>query len=233
MNVIQVNYRSTSTAYTAKTILQTIKQYDTIACDFEVAIRYTADQLSKWQALIESGTLSKLEALNLRSKINATALDHPSHCTLTHCSIATSPETAYVFILDNSSITKLILNFLTTTTQTQIWHNASYDFRHLYYHTGKFPTNYEDTQLLAKSIINHVDTFKARTGLKELAGRWYGDWGISSDNFTLAQMYEPHVIRYAAIDACATYQLWNYINEQCDKLDLDYADTGSLSNQLN
>ena len=109
----------------------------------------------------------------------------------------------------------------------------SYDFRHLYYHTGKFPTNYEDTQLLAKSIINHVDTFKARTGLKELAGRWYGDWGISSDNFTLDQMYEPHVIRYAAIDACATYQLWNYINEQCDKLDLDYADTGSLSNQLN
>lgn len=124
MNVIQVNFRSTSTAYTAKTILQTIKRYNTIACDFEVAIRYSADKLSEWQTLIDSGTLTKLEAINLRSKIKATALDHPSHCTLTHCSIATSPDTAYVFLLDNPSITKLILNFLTTTTQTQIWHNA-------------------------------------------------------------------------------------------------------------
>lgn len=95
----------------------------------------------------------------------------------------------------------------------------SYDFRHLYYHTGKFPINYEDSQILAKTLINHVDTFKARTGLKELQGHKYSAWGISSDNFTLAQMNEPHVLHYAAIDAAATYDLWQYLQSQCDDID--------------
>ena len=97
---------------------------------------------------------------------------------------------------------------------------SSYDFRQIHYRTGKFPLNFEDTQLLAKCILNHVETYKAKAGLKELAGHRYGDWGISADNFSLSQMHEPHVIRYAATDACATYWLWNsihnYLKEQED-----------------
>ena len=115
-----------------------------------------------------------------------------------------------------------ILHWLTNTTVSQIWHNASYDFRQIYYRTGKFPLNYEDTQLLAKGILNHVETFKAKTGLKELAGQWYGAWGISSDNFTIAQMFEEHVLLYAATDACATFKLWNSINSYLHQSTVDY-----------
>lgn len=53
---------------------------------------------------------------------------------------------------------------------------------------------------------------KANTGLKDLAGRWYGAWAISSDNFTLDQMYEEHVLEYAAIDACSCLKLWQELN---------------------
>ena len=86
---------------------------------------------------------------------------------------------------------------------------SSYDFRQIHYRTGKFPINYEDSQLLAKCILNHVETYKAKSGLKDLAGHKFGDWAISSDNFNVSQMYEPHVLRYAATDACSTYWLWN------------------------
>jgi hypothetical protein len=61
--------------------------------------------------------------------------------------------------------------------------------------------------------LNHVEIFKAKTALKLLMGNYYGDWGISADNFTLAQQHDPVVIKYAAIDACATYKLWDYLNE--------------------
>lgn len=94
----------------------------------------------------------------------------------------------------------------------QYWTLTSYDFRQIHYRTGKFPLNYEDSQLKAKCILNHVETHKAKVGLKQLAGANYGDWGISADNFDVSQMYQPHVLKYAATDACATYWLWNSIN---------------------
>jgi hypothetical protein len=151
--------------------------------------------------------------------INATALGHPSHCTITHCSIATSEDTAYVFILDSKSITNLVLNYLIASPQQQLWHNATYDFRHLMYRTGQIPPLFEDTQILAKTLINHTNPFVANTKLKHLAGSEYGDWAISADDFSLERMYDSHVIKYAAIDACATYWLWNYMNAECDLLD--------------
>jgi hypothetical protein len=81
------------------------------------------------------------------------------------------------------------------------------------YYADKNAINIEDTQILAKTLVNHVEVFKAKTGLKDLMGAWYGDWGISADNFTIEQQYEEHVLKYAAIDACATYKLWFYLND--------------------
>ena len=208
---IQVNYKSTTNVYTANKYLQEISQYDLFAADFEVAVRYTKQELASFTEEL-SQSPPKRRKIELESKLAATALDHPSYTVLTHCSIAISNNEAYVFILDNKKITDRILNFLVTIKKRQIWHNASYDFRQIHYRTGKFPILYEDTQIYAKTILNHVETWKANTGLKELAGHKYGAWGISADNFTKEQMYEEHVLKYAATDACATYWLYNSIN---------------------
>jgi len=127
--------------------------------------------------------------------------------------MAASESEGLVFIIDNQEIADVVLEFLTETEKKQIWHNYCYDGRFLRYFQRKDVKNFEDTQIFAKTLINHVEIFKARTSLKDLAGTWYGDWGISADNFTLAQQYEPKVLHYAAIDACATYKLWGYLNE--------------------
>jgi hypothetical protein len=208
---IQVNYKSTTNVYIANKYLQEISQYDLFAADFEAAVRYTKEEIESFKAELENNP-PKRRKIELESKLKATALDHPSHTVLTHCSIAISDNEAYVFILDNKKITNRVLNFLINTPIRQVWHNASYDFRQIQYRTGKFPILYEDTQIYAKTILNHVETWKANTGLKELAGHKYGAWGISVDNFTKEQMYEEHVLKYAATDACATYWLYNSIN---------------------
>ena len=42
-------------------------------------------------------------------------------------------------------------------------------------------------------------------------GYKFGAWAVSSDFFSLDQMYNPDLLHYAAIDACATLTLWNEI----------------------
>jgi len=218
-NTIRVSYKSTNRPYQANKFLAEISKHPIIAWDLEVASKYTDSQLVALQNIIDNPLTPKLELIKAKSKLKSTALDHPSHCTITHCSIAISESVGYVFIIDNPAILNLVFHYLTTTTQTQVLHNASYDFKHIYYHTGKFPINYEDTQILAKTLVNHVDITQALTGLKQLAGKWYGNWGISVDNFTIEQMYEPHVLLYSATDSCATFKLWEFTNEQCALLD--------------
>src|SRR5690606_35982680 len=119
-----------------------------------------------------------------------------------------------------------VMEWLITTNVKQIWHNACYDFRLLYYATGKFPKNFEDSQIFAKTVFNHVDTFKARTGLKELAGAAYGAWGITEyDFFTLDNMYNETLLKYAATDACATVWVWERLVEFYQEEGVIYPDT--------
>lgn len=209
---IKVTYKSTSNAYTANKYLQEISKYDLITWDFETAVKYTPEDLVSFQQELATEP-KKRRRIELQAKLDATALGHPSHCTITHCSIAISNHEAYVFILDNKKITDRVLNYLITSKQKQVLHNASYDFRFLHYFTGHMPVDYEDTQILAKTILNHVEVNKATTGLKELAGKWYGEWGISADNFTTSSYYDPKMLLYSATDSCATYKLWESINE--------------------
>jgi DNA polymerase I-like protein with 3'-5' exonuclease and polymerase domains len=219
IDTIKVTYEKARNSYSANLLLNKIKQYPVIACDFEVAVKFTDKERKEMEDALLDEELPKLERVRLEAALKATALDHPSYCTITHLSIAWSTSEAAVFILDNAAITKLVLNYLVTTEQKQVWHNLSYDAKYLLWHTGKFPKNYEDTQIFAKTLINHVETHKAKTGLKELAGHVYGAWGISSDNFDVKHMYDEHVLLYAASDSCATYWLWEEINRQCDELD--------------
>lgn len=229
---IKVTYKSTNRAYEANRFLNDIKKYPIIGCDLETASKYTSEQIEECKQVITSPDYDKSEKILAQSILNVDGLSHPAHCTVTHGIIGVSESESYVFLLDNDKITDLFFNFLIETEQTQIWHNATFDFKHIYYHTGKFPKVYEDTQILSKCLINHVNNFKAKTGLKELAGTWYGDWAISEDNFDISKMYEDSVIKYAATDGCSTLKLWNYINDECDKIDEEIRNEFYETNRL-
>jgi hypothetical protein len=208
---IDVKYEYTNDPCKASCWLQDIP--DTFAADLETAIRYSQEEVKEAKLKAADTSLPKKEQIYNQSIANATALGHPYHCTITHCSIASEEDFGRVFIIDSQDIADVVLDFLTTTDKTQVWHRYAYDGRFIKYYGGQQPKNVQDTQIFAKTLVNHVEVFKASTGLKDLAGAWYGDWGISSEHFTLEQQYEPKVIKYAAIDACATFKLWRYLNE--------------------
>lgn len=180
-----------------------------VACDFEAASRYTDEEKEEFKAQLE--TASRLDKHILQQRIDSSGLSHPSLSQLTHFSLAYSETEAYVFILDNPEIHSVVLDWIVTTEIKQIWHNLCFDAKHIYYNRKRLPKDYEDSQILAKTLLNHVDNTKSATGLKHLMGYKFGAWAVSSDNFTLVNMYSPELIHYAAIDACATLTLWNEI----------------------
>ena len=210
-HIIKVDYQSTDDPKVAKLWLESLP--DTFSADFETAVRYTKEVVEEAKLLMVHTAIPKLDRVKYQAIATATALGHPSHCTITHCSIAYSESEAYVFIISSQEIADVVLNFLVETERVQVWHNYCYDGRFLMYYANKNAKNVEDTQIFAKTLINHVDILKASTKLKVLMGPWYGDWGISVDNFTISQQYEKHVLEYSAIDACATYKLWDYLND--------------------
>lgn len=146
--------------------------------------------------------------------LETTGLGHVSKEEVTHLSIGVSEDEAIVFIIQDIPMLLELFSFLVETDKKQIWHNASFDFRYIYYYTNKFPKNYEDTQQFAKCLLNHAESYKANTGLKELAEHEYGDWAISVDNFKVEQKRDEKVIYYAGVDSCATLWLWNKINKE-------------------
>jgi hypothetical protein len=185
---------------------------DTIACDFETASMYTDTQKAKFSEALPFA--SKWPAIKLRQKIKSDGLSHPALTTVTHFSFAPSRTEGYVIILDTDEILEALMDWLVTDTRKQIWHNFSFDGRHIMHHTGKLPIDFEDSQILAKTLLNHVETYKANTGLKQLMGWEFGSWSLADTPFNLSNIYSEDLLRYAAIDAAATFGLWEDIQNQ-------------------
>jgi len=201
----KVDYEYTNDPFTAIRWLNNLGPV--AAFDFETASKYSAEDKTRYAQELEISS-DKLRKRVLRQRINSTGLSHPSLSRLTHVSFTDSDTSARIVILDKPLVTRRVLHWLTTTDILQIWHNASFDFKHIYYQTGKFPKNYEDTQQLAKSILNHVNSWQANTQLKLLMGHKYGAWAVSADKFVEDNLFDEKLIKYAGIDAAATYALW-------------------------
>jgi hypothetical protein len=225
----QVTYQSTNQLHVARSWFNWLdSEVDIAAFDFEAAAFITESERAELKSTLKVMQCNpdqfKFAIARITDQLRSHPLSHPSRSVLTHISVAISDTEAFVVILDSEAIRRFVLNWLVTTQVTQIWHNLTYDGSHIYHHTGKFPKRYEDTQIFAKTLLNHVDTFKANTGLKELAGYHYGSWAVSDDNFDLDHMYDEKLIQYAATDSCATFFLWQQL---CDTIADEPPHTGT------
>jgi len=213
MQNIVVNYDYTNNLYIANKWLKGLPEL--FAADFEVASKWSKDYKSilQWR-LNNFSNLSEEQKRVWLQYIQSNGFSHPSLSVITHLSVAWSNKDAYIIICDNNRIRHLIYNFLTTIPSTQIWHNAVFDFKHIFFHSGNLPKSYIDTQLLAKCLLNNANSARDRTGLKDLMAYAYGEWSISKEHYTLEEMWNENTIRYSATDSCATFKLYEDIQEE-------------------
>ena len=159
----------------------------------------------------------------------------PQFNPLTMLSIGWNLLKSTVIVFKDQAIKDYVLNWLVTTQVRQVWHNATFDWKFIKYHTGKLPINYEDSQLLAAVYNNNVDSAKRISGLKALAGTLYQDWASAKSSFDLydtelnhtvtnlnyigtndPSVYNLALIKYAGIDTMATKLVW-------EKFDIELA----------
>ena len=213
---IKVSYEYSDNAFKVSRWLEELPEL--FAADFEVASRFTAKEKEHLRIRLETmKNLSFEERRVLQQQIESDGLSHPSLTVITHLSVGWSDRDSKVIVCSNNKIRDIVYDFLINTDKTQIWHNATFDFKHILYRTGYIPKNYIDTMLLARCILNDANGFKNNVGLKELMAYAYGDWAISRDNFTLEEMWDENMIRYAATDSPAIYKLYQDILEDQNK----------------
>jgi len=214
--ITQVDYTFSDNLNTIIQVLTSLeKRYDIIACDFEGCSRYTNHEKAVFKRYLKiyKEQLPKEEVRQITQFIESDGLSHPSLTYITHFQVAWNDHESFVAILPTERHRRWVFRWLVKTKIKQIWHNLSFDGKHIMHHTGKLPQNFEDTEVLAKTLLNHVETYKAKTGLKELMGYKYSNWGLSSDIFNLNNIYDETLLKYSAIDACATYALYEEIME--------------------
>ena len=211
--IIGVKYAFTNSTYRVKRWLDELP--DLIACDFEVASKFSKKEKDLFKLRLKQ-TKDTDKRRVLEQHIESNGLSHPSLTVVTHFSVAWANDDTYVILCTNKAVREMVFRFLITTDKTQLWHNSTFDFKHLLYNTGQLPKNYIDTQLLAKSLLNDANSFRDLVGLKELMGYAYGDWALvkDEDRYTLENIKNPEMIRYSAIDAAATFKLYEDIQEE-------------------
>ncbi len=179
-----------------------------VGADFETSSKYSSAQKDEMKLQLEVTEPGSEEAIWLAQQIGSSGLSHPSLVRITHLSISISETESFVCTISKDSEIA-ICEWLCETDIIQVWHNASFDLKLIYHRVKKFPKLFDDTQLMWYAILNHADSFQAKTGLKHLARKVYGDWGSGmKDNFNLESMHDPELIHYAGIDTCSTLFLY-------------------------
>lgn len=220
-NHLEVTFSYTGNVEEAKKLLDSIPT-DTVACDFEAASKLSPARRTYLEKRLNLPALSVSYKNKLLQQLNADGLSHPSLVDITHFGIAWSETEAIVLVTNSREMREFVYDWIVTTTKKQVWHNAGFDFKHIYYHTNKFPKDFEDSQQLAKVLLNDADNFKSQTGLKKLMGYAYTPkWKDLADGFAPVDPFDPDFLLYAAIDPCATWKLWQDIHLHPLMKDLD------------
>jgi hypothetical protein len=205
---IEVSYKLFSTNFAIKKALKILMSYPIISFDTETRGLYLKEERAKATRIISDDEIKPEDKKVAYLIANNSGLSFPSLVRVTHFVFGISEDFSIIFIANDPSTEMLIWNWLKEYPGKLLIHNTLYDLKIMHNRVGALPKDYEDTQLLAKAMINNADSWKAKVGLKELMGDDY------DPAWTLIHDYEPEnlkdfkFLRYASIDGAATFKLW-------------------------
>jgi len=209
---IKVDYEVYTTTYSALKALNSIEQYE-IALDFETRSHWNNEEIKEAKALLKENNLTREDERLCKLVSNSSGLSFPSITRTTHMIIGLSESKSIVIIISNEQMEKVMLNWVVNVDKRFIFWNALFDMKLIYVKTRKMVRDYDDGQLFAKCFLNHVEVWKANTGLKHLMGEYYHPEWCLIDGYDNEDLKDRKFLRYSAIDGCATYKAWELLKE--------------------
>lgn len=215
MSRLIVDYTLCRSLYIMINLLETLDKKQPnilVAFDIETAGVYSKEQRKEAQKLLDEGNLDEYTRRLAAVAANNNGLSFPSIIKTTHFVFGWNKDNSTIYVPNNEREEAAFWNFLTHIKLKMIIHNSLFDLKVMYHRTGKLFKDFEDSALRAKTLINDANSWKAKTGLKELMGSYYDPkWSLFED-------YEPEdpcnkkFLEYAAIDGAATIHLWEILN---------------------
>lgn len=214
-NFIVVKFKYYSTGYTINKVLLELENRNILSLDFETQPIYTLDERAEAKELVKKYQ-DELSSKDLRlSKVvaNCSGLSHPSITKVTHVIFGLSNKESIVLIINNKEVEQLVMDWITNFKGKFIVHNSLFDLKIVHHRTEKFPIDFDDTQLIVRTLINHTKDWECRTGLKHLIGQDYDPKWTLIESYDIQDFKNKDFLRYCAIDGAATFKLWEDIQE--------------------
>jgi len=218
MSYIDVTYEVYATPWHVQQKLREMNQYPELSFDCETRGVYSkAQRKEAVQFLKKEGTAQEHRQLALLVANNS-GLSFPSLVNVTHFIFGISENHSIILIANYPQEEIQIWNWIARYEGMLYIHNTLLDLKLMYHRVRTFPQRYEDTQLLVKSLVNHVNVWKAKVGLKDLMGVYYHpEWALAVD-YEPANLKDPKFLMYGAIDGAGTFKLYRNIEEHIKSL---------------
>ena len=212
----KVNYTLYSSVYSIRKKLPSVFKKPVLSFDVETRSVYDKNLRQEAKAYLKED--NPVDDLYKQAKLveASSGLSYPSIIKTTHFIFGESRDTSHVVVCDNDDLELEIWQMVAEYKGVFLVHNSLFDLKILYQRTKKLPLKFIDTALIVKCYINHVDIWKAKTGLKELMGDYYNPKWVLTDDYEPKNLKDPKFIMYAATDGAATFYLWEIIQEELD-----------------
>lgn len=208
MSVIRVKFEVHANKWHIDKALYDLASYDLLSFDTETAGVYSKAERAEAEEYLKGENLPvNSRSLALQVAANS-GLSFPSLVSVTHFVFGTSEDSSVILICSNPQLELHIWNWIAEYKGKQIVHNTLFDLKIMYHRIGRFPKDYEDSQLLAKCLTNNAEVYKSKVGLKDLMGSYYDPMWVLVDEYEPANLKDPKFLQYASIDGAATMKLW-------------------------
>jgi hypothetical protein len=210
MDHIIVTYEAHSTAYSIRRALIELSKHSLMSFDTETKGVYSKEERKIAMKALETDLSSKDRKIASLIAFNS-GLSYPSLVNVTHFVFGLTESKSIILIPPNDNTELLIWSWMTNYCGMLAIHNTLFDLKLMYHRTGALPRHYEDTQLMAKTLINNSAVWKAKVGLKDIMGSYYDPKWVLMNDYEPDNPREKSFLHYAAIDGAATYKLYQMI----------------------
>ena len=212
LEYIKVNYKVYSTDYSIMKVLKTLNDTPIISFDLETQSLYSVEQKKEAKELLKE-ELSYEDTKFCKQVANSSGLSNPRLIKATHFLFGTSKSDAIICIANTRKTEEMIFKWLSEYKGKTIVWNSLFDLKIMKNRIDKLPLDFEDPMLLLKSLINDVDDWNAKVGLKDFMGQYYDPKWTMIDTYDVTDYKDKAFLRYCAIDAAATYYGYEIIKE--------------------
>lgn len=214
---IDVKYTLYASNYAIRTKLpKLLLKHKLLSFDVETRSVYKKENRDEAKEYLKTVNTSDNYYKQARVVAEASGLSYPSIVKTTHFIFGESRDTAHVIVCTTPEQELFVWNLVADYNGKLLVHNSLFDLKICFQRTGRMPKDFIDTALMVKSMINHVNIWKCKTGLKVLMGEYYClKWSLMND-------YEPENLKnedflmYGATDGCATVYLYELILEELE-----------------